>query len=118
MLPTSTTAAAVPAAGPFAPLREQSLLRQINQATSAAVLLNQGRRLHGDQLTNDLRLRVLEGEEIDAEEMLLIVTDIRGDRRSAARATPASGSSRTRAKPESRPITTADLKAILDQDDL
>ncbi len=117
MLPTSTTAAAAQAAGPFTPLREQSSLSQINKATSAAVLLNQG-RLHGDQLTNDLRLRVLEGEEVDPEEMLLIVNEIRGDRRAAARAASSPTSTGRRAKPESRPITTADLKAILDQDDL
>jgi len=81
------------------------------------LLLNQDRRyLTSDQLTQDLRLRVLEGEEIDAEEMLLIVNDIRRDRRAAAR-TPAATPVR-RSRTEARPVTTEDLRAILDQDDL
>jgi hypothetical protein len=72
--------------------------------------------LTGEQLTQELRLRVLEGEEIDAEEMLLIVNDIRRDRRAAARAPAATPVRRSRT--EARPVTTEDLRAILDQDDL
>jgi hypothetical protein len=82
------------------------------------LLLSSEPRYHltGEQLTQELRLRVLEGEEIDAEEMLLIVNDIRRDRRAAARATSTPVTRRT--KVEARSVTTEDLRAILDQDDL
>jgi hypothetical protein len=83
-----------------------------NRLLSGDLLYNL--RLTGEQLTQELRLRVLEGEEVEADEMLLIVNDIRRDRRAAARAVPTTKSSR--AKTESRPVTTEDLRAILDQD--
>lgn len=63
---------------------------------------------------NDLRIRVLEGEDISPDEMLMIVNDIRQSRRSAARAAPAPSARRTKAA--DKPITTEDLRTILDQD--
>lgn len=90
-----------------------STLHDIAQATHTRDLLCNRSYLHGDQLTNDLRIRVLEGEEISAEEMLLIVNDIRKDRRAAARTTAPAV---RRTKTEARPVTTEDLRAILDQD--
>ena len=66
-----------------------------------------------DILMNDLRIRVLEGEDLTAEEMLLIVNEIRQGRRSAARA-------RHRPAPSELPpqpgTLKEDLRAILDQD--
>lgn len=67
--------------------------------------------LDHQQLVRDLRLRVLNGDEISAEEMLQIVNDIRVGRRAAApaeRAPKAAKRSKSAAPPE-------DLTAILDQ---
>lgn len=100
------TASAAPLAGS---------LHQIEQATQVRDLLHNQGRLAGAQLTNDLRLRVLEGEDLEADEMLLIVNDIRRDRRAAAR--PPTASPVRRTKTEARPVTAEDLRAILEQED-
>lgn len=67
-----------------------------------------------DILTNDLRIRVLEGEDISAEEMLLIVNEIRQGRRAAAR--PAAATGRAKKAPATSDWSTEDLRSILDQD--
>lgn len=70
-------------------------------------------------ISNDLRLRVLEGEDIDAVEMLSIVEEIRQGRRAAARATTAtSGSSPRRSRSNTtnhQAVTPEDLHSLLDQ---
>ena len=65
------------------------------------------------QLTHDLRMRVLAGEDIQAEEMLLIVEDIRRGRRTAA---TLAGRPKKGAKLGGRaaPLPPADLNSILD----
>jgi hypothetical protein len=65
-----------------------------------------------EDLSNDLRLRVMEGEDISAEEMLYISNQIRQGRRTAApttRKTPAASRTKIAATPE-------DLSSIMDQD--
>ena len=65
-------------------------------------------------ISNDLRIRVLEGEDITAEEMLLIVNEIRQGRRAAVRSPAATKPARqSTTKPN---WSTEDLKAILNQD--
>jgi hypothetical protein len=85
-------------------------------AASAAardtLLAMRGSSIPAPLLTNDLRLRVLAKEEISAEEMLLIVNDIRQGRRSAARTEGPPTTRRTKA----RPGPLEDLRSLLDQD--
>lgn len=64
-------------------------------------------------LTNDLRLRVLNKEDITAEEMLLIVQDIRQGRRNAAR--PDTSTKGRRAKSSTAPAEPEDLNILRDQ---
>lgn len=71
---------------------------------------------------NDLRMRVLEGIDIPAHEMLLIVNDIRRGRRTAARISAdgaAARSSKGRkgsSKTVEVPMTKENLLAILDEE--
>lgn len=89
-------------------------LDRIAVATSTASLLHM---MHSSGvpyqvLSNDLRLRVLAGEDISAEEMLLIVNDIRAGRRAAARPEKV-----TAARSRKLPATTVeDLRSIVDQE--
>lgn len=69
-----------------------------------------------DLLTNDLRIRVLEGEDLTAEEMLFIVNEIRQGRRTAARPTAAPSAGRAKRAPPPTSTLKEDLRAILDQD--
>lgn len=65
----------------------------------------------------DLRLRVLDGEELSAEEMLIVVNDIRKDRRKAAAATKAVGSARgKKTATVAVPMSIENLQDILDQE--
>lgn len=65
----------------------------------------------------DLRLRVLDGEELSAEEMLIVVNDIRKDRRKAAAATKAVGARASKKTTTvAVPISVENLQDILDQE--
>jgi hypothetical protein len=84
----------------------------VSTATRNTLLAMQGSTYPSPVLTNDLRLRVLNKEDISAEEMLLIVNDIRQSRRSAARAETAP----TRTRAAKTPAAPVDLRSLLDQD--
>ncbi len=71
----------------------------------------------GRMLSNDLRIRVLDGFDPEPSEMLLIVNEIRQHRRSAARAVSAgSTASRRKAQTAEVPMTVENLRAILDEE--
>lgn len=67
------------------------------------------------QIVHDLRMRVLDGEDITAEEMLLIVDQIRAGRRSAG--APASKAAKAaKGKKAATPKAPVDLGSIMDQE--
>lgn len=66
-------------------------------------------------LSQDLRLRILDGEDVSAADMLIIVNEIRQERRAAAR--PEATKGRRAAPAGSRvPTDVEDLRALLDQE--
>lgn len=70
----------------------------------------------GPQLLNDLRLRVLDGDDLEPHEMLAIVNQIRENRRSAAaKATAIKGAKK---EPKSNRRLTADEREALLNEEL
>lgn len=65
-------------------------------------------------LINDLRLRVLNGEEIEPEEMLLIVDQIRAGRRSAADRARVAKEAKPAKRAAPRKLAAEELGSLLD----